>query len=87
LLADAPWLDHHEISKYIECNEPEYFRAKQELMQSLLYKINVNDPGQLDLSALAMLIYKLTPERLDQEVFEKTLRFIRRNRYVLASRR
>ena len=87
LLTDAPWIDYREISKYIDCNEHDFLRAKQELMQSLLYKIDVNTPNRLTLSTLAMLVYKLTPEKLDNDVFEKTLRFIRRNRYVLASGR
>ena len=87
LLADAPWIDYAEANSCFVCTRSEYTRAKQEVVQSLLYKIDLNHPENLEVSALGMLLFRLTPEKINQEVIEKTLRFVRRNRYVLASRR
>lgn len=87
LLADAPWVDYTETCSCIGCTRTEYVHARHELMQSLLYKIDVNSPDTIELSTLAMLVYRKLPEELDSEYLEKTLRFIRRNRYVFTSRR
>jgi hypothetical protein len=87
LLADAPWVGYVETNSYVACNRTEYIRSKQELIKSLLYKIDANDPNNMDLSTLAMLLFRIMPEKLDTESMEKALRYIRRNRYVFASRR
>lgn len=87
LLTDAPWIGYAETNACMACSRDEYHRAKQELIQSLIYKIDINHPELIDLSTLAMLIYETPPQHLDQQGIEKTLRFIRRNRYVFTSGR
>ncbi|MDU4961321.1 MAG: DUF721 domain-containing protein [Sporomusaceae bacterium] len=87
LLTDAPWVGYAEANSCITCSREEYNRCRQEVMQSLVNKIDVNHPDPIDLSTLAMLVYETVPDRLDQETLEKTLRFIRRNRYVFTSGR
>lgn len=87
LLADAPWADYIEINSCIVCNQTEYNHAKHELIQSLLYQIDANRPNAIALSSLAMLLFRKLPEELNPEYLEKTLRFVRRNRYVFTPRR
>lgn len=87
LLNDAPWLDYRELNTYLPSSYQEFSRAKQELIQSLLYRIDVNKPETMELSTLAMLLYHKEPDRLDQDTIDNTLRFVRRNRYVFASGR
>lgn len=87
LLADAPWLSFEEVNTYSPCKKSEYMRARQELVQGLLYRIDATNPQTIDISTLAMLLYRLTPDKIDQDRIDKTLRFVRRNRYVLASGR
>lgn len=87
LLSDVPWLDYKEFNSCHPCSQNEYTRAKQECIQSFLYKIDPIKPNSIELSTLAMLLYQILPEKIDQEIIEKTLRFIGRNRYVLTPRR
>ena len=87
LLADAPWIDYQEANLYLACSETDYMRSRQELIQSLLYRINADKPIELEISTLAMLLFRLKPEKLDQESMERTLRYVRRNRYVFTSGR
>jgi hypothetical protein len=87
LLADAPWVGYIETNSCVPCTRTEYIRSKQELIQSLLYTIDANNPNTINISTLAMLLFRIMPDNLDPESIEKTLRFIRRNRYVFTSRR
>ncbi len=87
LLRDAPWLGYDECSRYIACRRSDFAAARDELTDALFAVAarDENDPVALPL--LTMLLYKVGPQGITEEMIANTLEKVRRKGNVSASRR
>ncbi|MDR7868737.1 MAG: DUF721 domain-containing protein [Sporomusaceae bacterium] len=87
LLRDAPWLGYEECTRYIACRRSDFAAVRDELADALLTAAarDENDPVAVPL--LAMLLYKVGPQGISEEMLANTLDKVRRKGNVSASRR
>ena len=72
-LSDAPWMDFAELSKYIECTQEEFFRAKDDLIEIIKRDVYRRHADNLKISTLAMLITGMKPGEITDDVINKTV--------------
>ncbi len=87
LLRDAPWLGYEDCTRYIKCRRSDFAAVRDELADTLLTAAarDENDPVALPL--LTMLLYKVGPRDITEEMLANTLDKVRRKGNVFASRR
>lgn len=87
MLRDAPWLSYEECRPYAEsCRPSDYRIAKAELIDTLVKELGPDESDSLKLMALAMLLYGVKPQAVDQELIDKTQARIRRKKHVSSPR-
>ncbi len=85
LLLDAPFLTYAQLNNMVACNSEEYLREKINLLQKTYHRIETGDRSDMTRSLFAMLVTGMMPDRIDEELIEKTLEKFGRNKYVFAS--
>lgn len=87
LLLEAPWLTYSECRNYIDCNLQEFLQARETLCERMLREFYNGREDQPFLIALVMVLKRLKPDRVNQEVLTTTLEEIRRKNYGSTPRR
>ncbi len=85
-LYDAPWLAYRELNKFLSASEFEYNKAKERLIEKFSQKIFETNPPPLTEETLVMLLTGAKPDQLNQALIERTLRKVRRKKYVFTPR-
>ncbi|MDR3560959.1 MAG: DUF721 domain-containing protein [Negativicutes bacterium] len=87
MLKETPWLDYKECSQYISCHICDFNTVKNELIDNITREVSQNEINNLRLATLVMLVNKVKPDEISQEIIDKTLDNIRRKKNVFAPRR
>lgn len=87
LLQDAPWLSYEECSRYITCRQSDFNAVREKLADTLLRVVSQDEADRIGLPMLTMLLYKVQPQSVTEEMTAKTLAKVRRKSNVSAPRR
>jgi hypothetical protein len=87
LLRDAPWLGYEECARYVACRRSDYGAARDQLADYLMANVARDENDSVSLSLLAMLLYRVEPHQLTEDMKATTLEKVRRKSNVSASRR
>lgn len=86
LLMEVPWINYTECRKYIECTSAEFGWAKKGLIDSLVNKSVDMPDDSVCVATLVMLLKRVKPEELFDELISSTLKSVRRKKYVFTHR-
>ena len=86
LLRDAPWLSYEECTRYVDCRPSDYSAARDELADTMVRDIGLNEDDPITPRLLVMLINRLPPHAITDDIIATTLAKVRRKKNVFASR-
>ena len=86
LLWEVPWITSRECRQYIECTELQFHWAKKELIDLLIEKSASESEQSVYVATLVMLLNRVKPDQLSNELIRGTLKGVRRKKHVFTHR-
>lgn len=82
ILLEVPWLAFTDMQSFVECTKGEYIVCKQDLQEAFAAEVRKNPDATMQLMSYIMLKQGLKPDKITDDIVERSLYSLRRKKYV-----